>query len=282
MLYLTETKSIIMKRALLSFGFLAIFLGPVLAQDLEVMESASDGKLMTKRGAPILPEAGDWGIGLNANPFLDYVGNAFNGNTGNAAPTWGFTAQYPMTIYGRMMKTEDMAYRGLVRIGFSSTNQKSPNASDPTQEDEFKTSAFALTLGAGIEKNKSLMNRLRGYYGAMAAVWMTPYTNTSTGVVGNTTQTDAVAGTEIKETGGSSFGVGLRAFVGAEYFFAPKMSIGGEFGWGFGFQSTSARELDNNGTTSTLMGSSSAIVLDTDSAGGITGASGTLQLFIYF
>ena len=37
----------------------------------------------------------------------------------------------------------------------------------------------------------------------------------------------------------SSFGVILRAFIGAEYFIAPKISITAEYGWGFGFTSTS-------------------------------------------
>jgi hypothetical protein len=273
-----------MKKALLSIGLIALFLAPVMAQDLEVMESASDGKLMTKRGAPILPEPGDWGIGIDATPFLEYVGNAFNGNFSNAAPTWNFTAQNPLTIYGRKVQSDDQVMRALVRIGFSSISQETPNATDPTQNDEFKSSAFALTLGAGIEKNKSLANRLRGYYGGMAAISMNPYVNASGIVVGNTTVTDPVAGTEVKETGGSSFGVGVRGFVGAEYFFAPKMSIGGEFGWGLGFQSTSARENETAGTTTTLEGKSSALVVDNDNGalGGLSGPSGQLVLFIYF
>lgn len=34
---------------------------------------------------------------------------------------------------------------------------------------------------------------------------------------------------------GSTFGFGIRGFIGVEYFFVPKMSIGGEFGWGLGW-----------------------------------------------
>ena len=39
---------------------------------------------------------------------------------------------------------------------------------------------------------------------------------------------------------GRSFGVGLRAFVGCEFFIAPKISLGAEFGWGLGFQTMGA------------------------------------------
>ncbi len=34
-----------------------------------------------------------------------------------------------------------------------------------------------------------------------------------------------------------SFTVGVRAFIGVEYFFAPKMSVGAEYGWGYAFTS---------------------------------------------
>ncbi|MCB0380481.1 MAG: hypothetical protein KDD24_04440 [Flavobacteriales bacterium] len=51
---------------------------------------AQDG-LTSKKGEAYLPEAGDWAIGIDANPFLNYAGNLFNGNTGNgigAGATW--------------------------------------------------------------------------------------------------------------------------------------------------------------------------------------------------
>ena len=33
-----------------------------------------------------------------------------------------------------------------------------------------------------------------------------------------------------------NIGLEARAFIGVEYFFAPKMSVGAEFGWGFVFE----------------------------------------------
>ena len=35
---------------------------------------------------------------------------------------------------------------------------------------------------------------------------------------------------------GMNIGLEARAFIGVEYFFAPKMSVGAEFGWGFIFE----------------------------------------------
>ncbi len=271
-----------MKKTLLSIGLTALMLAPVFGQDLEVSESANDGKLMTKRGAPILPEAGDWGIGLDATPFLEYVGNAFNGNFGNTAPTWEFTAQYPMHIYIRNVVDDNTVYRGLVRIGFSSTSQDI--YSGGTLLGTESSSAFTIGLAAGIEKNKSLANRLRGYYGAMAGIFFLPYSDSTGNVVGSQKFEPDGGGNTQEFTGGTSFAIAARAFIGAEYFFAPKMSLGGEFGWGLAFASTSDRKANNGGTETITDGKSSAFVIDTDngSFGGLTGFSGQLSFFIYF
>ena len=46
--------------------------------------------LTSKKGEPILPEAGDWAIGIDATPFLNYAGNFFGKTTNNNAPTFNF------------------------------------------------------------------------------------------------------------------------------------------------------------------------------------------------
>ena len=40
----------------------------------------------------------------------------------------------------------------------------------------------------------------------------------------------------VSERNNNSVFLGLRGYVGVEYFFAPKMSIGGEFGYTAGFR----------------------------------------------
>ena len=42
--------------------------------------------LTSKKGEPILPEAGDWGISTDATPFLNYAGNFFGKSAFNSAP----------------------------------------------------------------------------------------------------------------------------------------------------------------------------------------------------
>lgn len=56
--------------------------------------------LTSKKGEPILPEAEDWAISMDATPIFNYIGNAFNGSTANSAPgaSWLNTDQ---TIIGK-------------------------------------------------------------------------------------------------------------------------------------------------------------------------------------
>src|SRR3989344_4211232 len=113
---------------------------------------AQDG-LTSKKGEAYLPEAGDWAIGFDANPFLNYAGNLFNGNTGNsigAGATW-FAPN--AAIYGKYFKDEKTAYRVMVRLGFGSASQS--NISDTSDingvkgyiTDEKKSSYNSIILG---------------------------------------------------------------------------------------------------------------------------------------
>src|ERR1043165_7523672 len=79
--------------------------------------------LTSKKGEPILPEAGDWSIGIDATPFLSYAKSFIGAGTGTTAPTWNFITNY-QTISGKYMVDANTAYRGSLRIGFggSTTN----------------------------------------------------------------------------------------------------------------------------------------------------------------
>src|SRR4051812_11470741 len=73
--------------------------------------------MMSKRGTPILPEAGDWSIGFDATNLLHYAGNLFS-QAGNNSSTLG--PQQTMTIVGLYVKDAETAYRARVGINFGS------------------------------------------------------------------------------------------------------------------------------------------------------------------
>lgn len=221
-----------------------------------------NAQLTSKKGENYLPEAGDYAIGADASSMLSYFGNMLNGGT-NTGFGMGFT-NGATAITGKKFKTEDMAYRGMLRIGFGSDKVTTPNG---TNEDVITNSYSNITLGGGIEKRRG-KTRLQGYYGAMAMI--------SFG--GSKTSYEYGAGavdTQIlEEKDGSTFGLGVRAFVGAEYFVLPKISIGGEFGWGLGFSSTGASEVTKQGLPVESGDKSSSFGLDTDNnAFGVAPAS---------
>lgn len=142
---------------------------------------AQDG-LTSKKGEAYLPEAGDWAIGFDGTPFLDYVGNMFNGTSGNTVTagwqpinvgevntTNPFNVGPMYTLSGKYFKDEKTAYRLKVRIGFGSTTASNVIDTSTTTltgeiTDDFKQSHFAFTIGGGIEKRKG-NTRIQGFYG---------------------------------------------------------------------------------------------------------------------
>src|SRR4051812_4606044 len=86
--------------------------------------------LTSKKGEPILPEANDWAIGIEANPFLSYLGNALNSSTSNSSPSWNFLSSN-QTIVGKLFKDEKTAYRAILRIGLNS-NKTVAEIQDPS------------------------------------------------------------------------------------------------------------------------------------------------------
>ena len=230
------TKSNIMKRI--------VTLITVLALGSALSANAQD-PIMSKKGTPIVYEAGDWGIGIDAMPFLYYAGNMLNGNTDNSAPSWNYQNQ-PMVISGFMINDVNSAFRGKLGINFGSTTTVNivPAIPDPTGtatvEDEVKSSSNSIVLGFGIQKMRG-KGRLHGFYGAEALIGFGGSKVENT--FGNPLSINNLGPRTTENKAGSTFMFGVRGFIGAEYFFAPKISIAGEFGWGPMLNSTGEGEM---------------------------------------
>ncbi|MBM3918456.1 MAG: hypothetical protein FJ344_02980 [Sphingomonadales bacterium] len=153
-----------------------------------------------------LPAAGDYSIGFNAAPALNYIGNLFS--DGNSVEMdW----QRENTLVGTYMKSDDLAYRAGIGIGMASSK---PN-------DTSTISASNISLMAGMMKLRR-GNRIMGYYGAEAGL----------GISSDKTE---VGSTKTEESGTE---IMARGFVGAQYFIWPKVSIGAEYGLGLMLGST--------------------------------------------
>jgi hypothetical protein len=265
---------------------------------------AQDG-LTSKKGEAYLPEAGDWAIGFDGTPFLDYAGNWFNGTAGNSVnATWvgnqplSTNANSPLTggtIYGKMFKDETTAYRAKIRIGFGSSNSKTytdTSATNPAQVveivDETKMSGMGITLGGGIEKRRG-NTRIQGFYGGELLLSFGSASETMEyGIAYSDDNPGGPRTTEIKY--GSTLQIGARGFIGVEWFLAPKVSVAAEYGWGVAMTSTGDGETTTEEwglatpsatansliTKTTTQGGTSGFGIDTDNNGGV------ISIFFHF
>jgi hypothetical protein len=61
------------------FGTLTLLLVAVSALVAQDASTSSESVITSKKGEAYLPVADEWGLGISANPFLDYLGNFING-----------------------------------------------------------------------------------------------------------------------------------------------------------------------------------------------------------
>ncbi len=205
-----------------------------------------DSVLRSKKGIPILPQKGDWAIGADALPYLEYLGNIFNNTSGNSLYLGD------QTLYGRYFIADDAAIRVLfgVRKGSQRTSfyvrDDAAFMADPlslaktTDYRVYKYSEFDLNIG--YQKFRGY-GRLRGFYGANVGIGVSRYgytynygnpisvANSAPTSVSNwgdgtsSSQSDRVLETDFD---GSTYNVNIGLIAGVEYFFLPKMCIGGE------------------------------------------------------
>ena len=291
--------------------------------------SAFAQDLTSKKGEPILPEKGDWAISADATPFLNYLGNFFGKSANNAAPNFNFLTGNSV-IVGKYFLDEKTAVRAGINLGFGThsatnlvqqDNQPAPAAGTlPTQViDKSTHGTTGIGITAGIEKRKG-KTRLQGYYGAELGIYFggahdkftygnsyagtgtaagtsaTPNSTTWSNSTGSSSGTPTVAGsgaaatrvTDIKS--GTNVQFGVRGFLGVEYFILPKISLGGEFGWGLGLSTTGAGQTTNQGiytgtsasTQVTKTGKTSEFVVGTDNKNSIFGPTGSIRMNFYF
>ena len=220
--------------------------------------SAQTGEITSNRGENWLSQDGDWGLIFDAQPILNYVGNLFNANTDNGGvalngmspslfsnlPNQGGSN---VIIGAKKLIDANTAYRGKLRIGFGSTKatelvdiNPSPNPAPtfptplPTVENVTKNNYMNIVIGAGLEKRVG-STRVVGVYGGELLVGFG--SSKSTNEFGNalSATNSTQRNTEVKNRG--TFGLGLQAFGGVEWFFAPKMALSGEYTWGLAMTS---------------------------------------------
>lgn len=234
-----------MKKAIISLTFVFAAVAFANAQDLT-----------TKKGFTILPEAGDYVIGFNAVPVVDFFLNVVNiqVNTGQTSQHPGYVGGFNQVLVGKYFLEDLKAIR--VKLAINTASAKGSTffdnpidvfngVAEPGEvEDISKVGNSNIILGGGLELRRG-HNRLQGFYGGEVLLGFASNSVHNTWAVEmnqdaitngytNGDGTPVAAGRILDQTSGMAITFGLRGFAGVEYFFAPKISIGAEFGWGFG------------------------------------------------
>lgn len=305
-----------MRKIFLTLAMGAIAMSYSVAQDSDETASMDADVLTSKKGVAILPTTDAWGVSINGSGILDFFGTAFNGNAfSSSAGTFQFV-NGGQQIRVKMFKDASTAYRAGININYNSSSaigfqtQNGATGTGVAQvaqvEDKYTNSSAQIELMAGMEMRRG-QGRLQGYYGGQAWISMGggntdkfEYGNAYDAAnnadlgdgAGETSFSAELAANGsglgnnlniansyrvLKRTESGGFGVGVAAFIGAEFFFAPQMSIGGEFTWGLGLNMgggkiSEEREFTNGGTPATetyeLQKGTGSLSLGTGNLGG--------------
>lgn len=206
--------------------------------------------LRAKNGQLILPEKGEIGLSMNVIPFFLWFGNSFNASTNNTYASRGrfFNTLGTTVVMGRYMISDNTAARLSFGMSILDVNQtryvRFDGSNDPEEQvaDTRTGGDGNYVLSLGLEKRRG-KGRLRGYYGAELLLRFRTrgayeYTYGNKYTATNISPTSTSWGSNIinsqrrilSEQTSVTLGVGVRPFVGIEFFVAPKISIGGEFG----------------------------------------------------
>lgn len=178
----------------------------------------------------------------------------------------------------RMFKSDDMAYRLRANIGSMSRSYSQDVGGVAWEATD--NSGFNIAIAPGIEKHFAGTKRLSPYVGAELAI------SFGTGRTVEATNDDApvfggfgagitpggasvVSGNKFEQKFGSTFGLGIGAVMGADYYVADGVYVGVEFGLGLiNITSTGEGEITTQ-AGSAKGGSSSSFDLFGVSGGGV-------------
>ncbi len=263
-------------------------LGHVSAQ--ESAESMGDDLVpKNKRGNEILPKQGDLALGFNTFPVLDLLFDAFKAGGATPSDMVQYSSSSNNQVTGKYFLDAKTALR--VRFGINTlagsvtspvqdaivmrdasmgTADDVAAASLVKVDDKLNFSKNNIMLAAGLEKRRGY-RRLQGFYGAELGFGITSAKEKATygnafsdqyeveytsdfNSLSTSLQQPVAAGRsqrnlEVRHRGG--FRVGLRGFVGIEYFVFAKISVAAEYGWGYSVATRRSqeitREVYNNG-----------------------------------
>jgi len=220
-------------KTIITFSFLILSLISMKAQTKE-------NDATSKRSVDYLPKAGEFGIGIDATPVFNYVGNLFNQAGSNK-----LDLSSPV-LYGKYYLSDASALRGVLMVSSTNSNTSSyvrdDNAwllnplSNKEVTDAYKLSNQQYFVSLAYQKFIG-QSRMRGFYGAQVLCGYNYSKNTYT--YGNPMSEinpipssiyvyNANKDRLLESINTNSIHVGVGGIAGFEYYILPKVCIGGE------------------------------------------------------
>jgi len=204
----------------------------------------SDTLLLNKKGKPILPQKGDFAVGISANPIFDYLGNMLSSSGNNGLRAGLLNGN---TIFGKYYLSAESAIRLKFSI-YSNINSYSNSIVDDKNplakvEDKMNYNNTSFQFMPGFEKHRG-NGRLQMSYGGELLLGFSTYSRdftygnefseenkspTSTYDITTSATTYRFSARPIG-SGFHNLNFGVRGFLGLEYFILPKVAIGSEIG----------------------------------------------------
>jgi len=223
-----------------------------------------------------LQKSGDYGIGIDAVPVVDFVLDKTRIFSNSAPSSAGSIINFynPFTISGKYMISDNTAFRGLLSLGYNSETKKNfvpkvGSTSGEKVEDANRSSDLFVYIQAGKQFYRGNRN-LRGFYGYDGILGITRE-NMKSNSYGNDLSVNNSASRVVSSHSGTEISLGARVFVGAEYYLIKNLSLSAELGYGLlymrngGGRSTSEKfEGGEVKSETTELAGSSEFTLDTD------------------
>jgi hypothetical protein len=284
-----------------------IKLSLVLLSGTSLIAQGND-QIQNKNGVDIMPVQGEWalGAGLPMNVLTGFAGNMFgftgNNNLGNSLYRNSAIGTSGISLFGKYMVSDNNAYRlsfyneGYDELYRYDVTDDLSNSPDTMVVDTYRYNYSYSQVSAGYEYRRGT-TRLRGIYGGEAFLgwsggWSDHYTYGNTMGIGNmapTTAWGSQAMRTVSNTSSSFLTIGARAFVGVEYFIAPKICLGTEFGWTARYERTGKSvltqeffQLDDTGLEGQVVTKTTTSSGGRDFRSGLDNASGQIYLTFYF
>lgn len=205
-----------------------------------VQAQTNENESISKKNVDYLPKAGEFGIGADATPVFNYIGNMLS-----AAGTNSLNLSSPV-VYGKYFLSDETALRAVLLV--SSVNHKdlyyelddAARFADPLSNSQVTDTRnlsnqqyfFSLAFQKFIGKN-----RIRGFWGAQVLVGygysktintygnsMSEINPTPSSIYNYNSNKDRL----LQSVNANDFRLGGGGIAGFEYYVLPKLCIGGE------------------------------------------------------